>query len=110
MSIECAVFSIGVLIQVTAFRAWYQIMIGRFISGLGVGALSAAVPLYQAECAPKQLRGTLTGTYQRMYMLLCLRNSRLRQTIQFSSHSVSLWLTVSVLVRVKLTTRPHGGL
>jgi SP family sugar:H+ symporter-like MFS transporter len=65
MSIECAVFSIGVIIQVCAFQAWYQIMIGRFISGLGVGALSAAVPLYQAECAPKQLRGTLTGTYQR---------------------------------------------
>ncbi|ELU42890.1 monosaccharide transporter [Rhizoctonia solani AG-1 IA] len=64
MSLECAVFSIGVIIQVTAFQAWYQIMIGRFISGLGVGALSAAVPLYQAECAPKQLRGTLTGTYQ----------------------------------------------
>lgn len=40
-------------------------MIGRFISGLGVGALSAAVPLYQAESAPKELRGTLTGTYQR---------------------------------------------
>ena len=64
MSIECAIFSIGVLIQVTAFKAWYQIMIGRFISGLGVGALSAAVPLYQAESSPKQLRGTLTGTYQ----------------------------------------------
>ncbi|KAG8694081.1 hexose transporter hxt1 [Ceratobasidium sp. 395] len=64
MSLECAVFSIGVIIQVTAFQAWYQIMIGRFISGLGVGALSAAVPLYQAESAPKQLRGSLTGTYQ----------------------------------------------
>ncbi|KAG8698938.1 hexose transporter hxt1, partial [Ceratobasidium sp. 395] len=64
MSLECAIFSIGVIIQVTAFQAWYQIMIGRFISGLGVGALSAAVPLYQAESAPKQLRGSLTGTYQ----------------------------------------------
>lgn len=68
MSIECAVFSIGVLIQVTAFHAWYQIMIGRFISGIGVGALSAVVPLYQAESAPKQLRGTLTATYQCEFM------------------------------------------
>ncbi|KAB5588785.1 High-affinity glucose transporter ght2 [Ceratobasidium theobromae] len=64
MSIECGIFSIGVIIQVCAFQAWYQVMIGRFVSGLGVGALSAAVPLYQAECAPRQLRGTLTGTYQ----------------------------------------------
>lgn len=64
MSLECAVFCIGVIIQVTAFTAWYQVAIGRFVAGLGVGALSAAVPLYQAETAPKALRGTLTATYQ----------------------------------------------
>lgn len=28
----------------SAFNAWYQIAIGRLVSGLGVGALSAAVP------------------------------------------------------------------
>lgn len=37
------VFDIGVIIQVTAFNAWYQVAIGRFITGLGVGALSSAV-------------------------------------------------------------------
>ena len=37
---------------------------GRFVAGLGVGALSAAVPMYQAEAAPSQIRGTLTATYQ----------------------------------------------
>ena len=61
MSCECVVFSIGVIIQVTAFNAWYQVAIGRFVAGLGVGALSAAVPLYQADTAPKAIRGTLTG-------------------------------------------------
>jgi len=64
MSIECTVFIIGVIIQLTAFTAWYQVAIGRFIAGLGVGGLSAAVPLYQAETAPKAVRGTLTATYQ----------------------------------------------
>jgi len=64
MSTECVIFTIGVLIQVTAFTAWYQVAIGRFIAGLGVGGLSAAVPLYQAETAPKAIRGTLTATYQ----------------------------------------------
>ena len=49
MSTECVIFTIGVLIQVTAFTAWYQVAIGRFIAGLGVGGLSAAVPLYQAS-------------------------------------------------------------
>lgn len=31
---------------------------GRIITGLGVGALSAVVPLYQSETAPKEIRGT----------------------------------------------------
>ncbi len=41
-------------------------MIGRIITGLGVGSLSAAVPVYQAETVPRQLRGTLIATYQLM--------------------------------------------
>lgn len=38
--------------------------VGRLIAGLGVGGLSAAVPMYQAETAPPQIRGTNTATYQ----------------------------------------------
>ena len=34
------------------------------MTGLGVGALSAAVPLYQSETVPRQVRGALVGTYQ----------------------------------------------
>ena len=64
MSLECLVFSAGVVIQLTSFHAWYQFAIGRLVAGFGVGALSAAVPMYQAETAPPQIRGTLTGTYQ----------------------------------------------
>ncbi|KAL5522837.1 hypothetical protein ACEPAG_8855 [Sanghuangporus baumii] len=64
MSLECGVFIIGVIIQITSFHAWYQFAIGRLVAGFGVGALSAAVPMYQAETAPAQIRGTLTGTYQ----------------------------------------------
>jgi len=58
------VFIIGVIIQITAFESWVQVAIGRLISGLGVGALSAAVPMYQAETAPPQIRGSMTATYQ----------------------------------------------
>ncbi|PWN48394.1 putative HXT5-hexose transporter [Violaceomyces palustris] len=64
MTIECIVFNLGVIIQVTAFHAWYQLAIGRFVTGLGVGALSAAVPMYQSETVPRQVRGALVGTYQ----------------------------------------------
>ncbi|CCH61755.1 hypothetical protein TBLA_0F02130 [Henningerozyma blattae CBS 6284] len=37
---------------------------GRFISGVAIGMVSAVVPLYQAEAAPKQLRGTIISMYQ----------------------------------------------
>ncbi|KAG6901422.1 hypothetical protein C0995_012209 [Termitomyces sp. Mi166 len=64
MVTECIIFIIGVLIQITAVDVWQQFGMGRWVSGLGVGALSAAVPMYQAETAPARLRGTLTATYQ----------------------------------------------
>lgn len=64
MVVECLIFDIGVIIQVTAFEAWYQVGIGRLVTGLGVGALSAAVPLYQSETLPRQIRGAMVGTYQ----------------------------------------------
>lgn len=64
MVIECVVFDVGVLIQVTSFLSWEQVAIGRLVTGLGVGALSSAVPLYQSETVPRQVRGALVGTYQ----------------------------------------------
>ena len=33
-------------------------------AGLGVGLLSATIPLYQSETAPKWIRGTIVGCYQ----------------------------------------------
>ncbi|KII90366.1 hypothetical protein PLICRDRAFT_52109 [Plicaturopsis crispa FD-325 SS-3] len=61
---ECMLFIVGVIIQLASTHTWQQIAVGRLVSGLGVGALSAAVPMYQAETAPPQIRGTLTATYQ----------------------------------------------
>jgi len=47
-----------------ANHKWYQIVVGRWIAGLGVGALSLLVPMYQSESAPRQIRGALISTYQ----------------------------------------------
>jgi MFS family permease len=47
MQMECFVFVIGVIIQITSTNTWQQFAVGRLVSGLGVGALSAAVPMYQ---------------------------------------------------------------
>lgn len=64
MTSECVIFIVGVIVQLASEHEWAQFAVGRLISGLGVGALSAAVPMYQAETAPPQIRGTLTATYQ----------------------------------------------
>ncbi|OCF75482.1 high-affinity glucose transporter SNF3 [Kwoniella mangroviensis CBS 8886] len=58
-----AIFFIGVIVQVTTFSLG-QLTAGRFVAGLGVGALSAIVPLYIGEAAPKKLRGSLLVLYQ----------------------------------------------
>lgn len=36
----------------------------RFLAGIGVGVISVLVPIYQAEMAPKWIRGTLVCFYQ----------------------------------------------
>lgn len=39
-------------------------MVGRLIAGLGVGALSILVPLFQSETAPSHIRGGIVCAYQ----------------------------------------------
>lgn len=60
----CVICGVGFIIQIAADTAWYQVMIGRLVAGLGVGALSLLVPMYQAETAPPWIRGALVCTYQ----------------------------------------------
>ncbi|GBE77322.1 Hexose transporter 2 [Sparassis crispa] len=59
-----AVFTVGTAIQTSTMHSIVQITVGRFIAGLGVGALSAIVPLYNGETSPKALRGMLLVFYQ----------------------------------------------
>lgn len=58
------IFTVGTVVQTGTVHSLAQIVIGRFIAGLGVGALSAIVPLYNGETAPKALRGMLIVLYQ----------------------------------------------
>ncbi|KAE8347468.1 hypothetical protein BDV24DRAFT_122172 [Aspergillus arachidicola] len=63
MIINTFVFCFGVILQVAA-TAIPLFVAGRFFAGLGVGLLSATIPLYQSETAPKWIRGTIVGAYQ----------------------------------------------
>lgn len=57
------VFCVGVIVQTCAQNPDY-IYAGRFVTGLGVGSLSMAVPLYNAELAPPEVRGSLVALQQ----------------------------------------------
>ncbi|RMD40174.1 hypothetical protein DV735_g4958, partial [Chaetothyriales sp. CBS 134920] len=64
ISLWCVVVAAGFVVQISADTAWYQVMIGRFVAGFGVGGLSLMVPMYQAEAAPPWIRGAMIATYQ----------------------------------------------
>ncbi|KAF4452185.1 Hexose transporter 2 [Fusarium austroafricanum] len=59
---------VGVLLQTTATTA-AQFTIGRFISFAMTGMTIVVVPIYQAETAPKALRGLITSSLQMMILL-----------------------------------------
>lgn len=42
---------------------------GRFAAGLGIGALSTVVPMYQSESIPKRIRGATVASYQLLITL-----------------------------------------
>ncbi|KAL3477838.1 general substrate transporter [Aspergillus californicus] len=61
----CVILHVGLIIQISSpHPKWYQFMMGRFVTGFGVGACSLLVPLYQGETSPKQIRGAMICSYQ----------------------------------------------
>ncbi|KAJ5649742.1 uncharacterized protein N7484_003465 [Penicillium longicatenatum] len=61
--IAVAVFCVGVIVQACVENKNY-IFGGRFVTGLGIGSLSMVVPLYNAELAPPEIRGSLVAIQQ----------------------------------------------
>jgi len=82
--IWCAIFTVGVAVQTGTERSIAQISAGRFIAGLGVGAMSAIVPLYNGETAPKKIRGALLVLYQ----LQIIAGIFLSYILDFATHKI----------------------
>lgn len=59
-------YCIGVVIEVTSTTHWVQFAMGRFTTGLGIGALSTTVPMYQTESVPRNIRSMVVASYQLM--------------------------------------------
>jgi SP family sugar:H+ symporter-like MFS transporter len=62
-------YIIGVIIEITSSTVWVQFAMGRFTAGLGIGALSTSVPMYQSESVPKNIRGAIVSSYQLLITL-----------------------------------------
>ncbi|KAK8197848.1 general substrate transporter [Phyllosticta capitalensis] len=64
ISLFAFVAIIGSIIEVASTTHWAQFAVGRLVDGMGIGALSATVPMYQSESAPPAIRGSLIALYQ----------------------------------------------
>jgi len=63
--IAAGIFTLGVIVQAcTQPQGKDFILAGRFVTGIGVGAFSLLVPLYNAELAPPETRGALVALQQ----------------------------------------------
>ncbi|KAF8534861.1 general substrate transporter [Trichophaea hybrida] len=63
MMIAVVIFCFGSSLQAGAQNENY-IFAGRFFAGMGIGALSHVVPMYQSEIAPPEIRGSLVSLQQ----------------------------------------------
>lgn len=69
IQVACAVFITGVILQTVPSHSLVCFYIGRFTAGLGLGAATAVVPSYNAEQAPKEIRGKLGSGMQWLFAL-----------------------------------------
>ncbi|KAK8204305.1 hypothetical protein M8818_005150 [Zalaria obscura] len=53
---------LGVVIQCSAFSV-PQLIVGRCVTGVGIGVLTAGIPVYQAECCAAEDRGKLACVF-----------------------------------------------
>ncbi|KAL6946731.1 hypothetical protein ACO0RG_000896 [Hanseniaspora osmophila] len=68
MYVALFVYVIGVLVQISippgSSGKWYQFLVGRILTGLGVGATSVLGPMFIGETAPLRIRGAMVVMYQ----------------------------------------------
>ncbi|KAJ6155549.1 hypothetical protein N7470_006115 [Penicillium chermesinum] len=63
MMVAVVIFTLGTGLQAGAQNPAY-FFAGRIIGGVGIGMFSMVIPLYQAEIAPPELRGSLVSLQQ----------------------------------------------
>ena len=61
--IACLISSLSCIWQAFTYT-WWQMLLARFLLGLGIGPKSATAPIYASECSPKNIRGSLVMMWQ----------------------------------------------
>lgn len=90
VQVAMTLFCIGVILQVVPSHSLVCFYIGRVVSGLGLGAGTAVVPAYNAEMAPKEIRGMLGSGMQWLFALGVM---------------VSYWIDYGVKVGLSVSSR-----
>lgn len=60
----CALFSIFFAFAQAFAQSWQELLVYRLLMGLGIGPKSATIPIYAAETAPANIRGSLVTCWQ----------------------------------------------
>jgi sugar porter (SP) family MFS transporter len=89
------VFNIGVILQVASTNIGLLVA-GRAIGGLGVGLISAVIPLYQSETTPKWIRGAVVSCYQWAITIGLLLAACVNQGTQHRNDSGSYRIPFSI--------------
>ena len=66
--IAMVLFVIGVIIEVCPTHSLAAFYVGRVVCGLGLGSATAIVPSYNAEMAPKEIRGRVGSGMQWLFV------------------------------------------
>lgn len=65
ISFWCLIMIIGLIVQISSPAGnWVQMIVARWVTGLGVGGCSLLVPMYQGESSPRHIRGAVICCYQ----------------------------------------------
>ncbi|VUC35203.1 unnamed protein product [Clonostachys rosea] len=105
MLIAVGIFCAGAICQVCA-QSMPLMLFGRVLAGVGVGAISVLVPIYQSEMAPSWIRGTLIYTYQ-LSITISLIAASIINAITFNiegSAAYSIPLSLQFLPALVLTS------
>ncbi|PQK17183.1 hypothetical protein BB8028_0007g03790 [Beauveria bassiana] len=97
------VFIVGYIVQITAMNSGTHMMMGRIVTGLGIGNLSVGVPLYQSETSPPGIRGAVMASYQLMIAMGILSASTVNYGVQsLGAREVSWRVVIGIGILMSL--------